>query len=144
VFVVNETTDLLGGEAFLTWFAVGTFAFVLGILAVSYASRGKAALELGPEALRAGKLLVPWRCVTRVELATTSTNLDVKGGPVLEWLLFDVEDGTELAPSMSQRRIVDLIGEDWADVGVSAADMPVAPQDLLAEVQRRVAVARGA
>jgi len=59
LLVVNETTDLLGGDAFLTWFAVGTVAFVLWILAVSYALRGNLALELGPEALRAGKLLVP-------------------------------------------------------------------------------------
>ncbi|CAA9495397.1 MAG: hypothetical protein AVDCRST_MAG53-1765 [uncultured Solirubrobacteraceae bacterium] len=143
LLVVNETTDLLGGDSFLTWFALGLAALVLGLLAFAYAKRGNLALEFGPDALRAGRLVLPWQRVTRVELAYTRTHLEAEEGvPTLPWLLFAVEDATGLEPSMSQRQIAKLLGEEWADVGVSAGDLPVAPEDLLGEVRRRAAAAR--
>ncbi len=87
--------------------------------------------------------MLPWQRVTRVELAYTRTHLEAEeGAPTLPWLLFAVEDATASSPRMSQRRIAKLLGEEWADVGVSAGDPPVAPEDLLGEVRRRAAAAR--
>lgn len=140
--VLNEATDVLGGDAFLSYIAAAFLAVGLGGVPLAFLMRGKLSLALGPDALRAGTMVVPWAGVVRAELSRTKAHPDAPdGGPGLDWLMLAVEPGTELQPSMSQRRIARML-TDWADVGVSVADLPVSPEELLADVRARVASAR--